>query len=56
MKDHYKTRLKNNYEMEALGWFAQHRHAFNQVDDKGFVTAKLFATQHPLPENYLRYS
>ena len=38
--------------MEVLGWLAQHRHAFNQVDDNGFITAKLFATQHPLPESY----
>ena len=42
--------------MEDLDWLSQHRYDFNQVDDKGFVTAKLFATQHPLPENYLRYS
>jgi len=40
MKGQHKTRLINNYEMEALSWLAQHRHAFNQVDDKGFVTAK----------------
>jgi hypothetical protein len=26
--------------MEDLGWLAQHRHAFNQTDDIGFVTAK----------------
>jgi hypothetical protein len=40
--------------MEVLGWLAQLRHVFNQADYKGFITAKLFATQHPLPENYLR--
>jgi hypothetical protein len=51
MKGQYKTPLINNYEMEALGWLAQLRHAFNQVDDKGFITTKMFATQHPLPEN-----
>jgi hypothetical protein len=40
MKGQHKTPLINDYEMEALGWLAQHRRAFNQVDDKGFVTAK----------------
>jgi len=40
MKGQHKTSLINDYEMEALGWIDQHRRAFNQVDDKGFVTAK----------------
>jgi hypothetical protein len=34
--------------MEALGWLAQHRHAFNQVDDKGFVTAKFVRYSAPI--------